>query len=67
MSEKEQVFVEKFNELLIAAKEMKKEGNIIDTQLAITLTSNNEYVLERQKIIHAIDGCFINNEYRIIR
>lgn len=66
MTDKEKVFVQKFNEMLEAAKEMEKEGNI-KTDFAVKLrTTQHDYELERQKIKHGVDGAFLANGYRLV-
>lgn len=65
MTDKEKVFVEKFNEMLEAAKEMEKEGNVI-TDFGVTLHDmQHDYEIGRQKIKHGVDGAFLANGYRL--
>lgn len=65
MTDKEKVFVQKFNEMLEAAKEMEKEGNVI-TNFRVTLNdTQHDYELGRQKIKHCLDGAFLANGYRL--
>lgn len=64
MTEKEKVFIEKFNEFLVAVKEMEAEGNI-RTQIGIKLTSYENYKLTRMKLIHELNGKFLDNNFEI--
>ena len=64
MTTNEQIFIEKWNEMLKAAKEMEKEGNII-TDFGFKLGSNNTYSLERQEVVHRMKGCFIENKFKL--
>ena len=64
MTNGELVFVEAWNKMLKAAKEMEKEGNI-KTSFGFQLSSDNNYMTERQQIGHALNGCFLENDYRL--
>ena len=64
MTENEKKFVEKWNEMLKAAKEMEADG-VITTSFAFELRSNNIYTKERRRLQHELNGCFIENDYRI--
>ena len=64
MTEKEKFFVKKFNEMLMAAKDMETEGNV-KTSFGVELSSSKTYLLERQQIHHEINGCFLKNKYRV--
>lgn len=66
MTEQEKVFVEKFNDMLVAAKELEKEG-IYHTGFTVELASADKYQLDRQKLINEIDGRFLTNGYKLTR
>ena len=64
MTEKEKMFVEKFGEMLKAAKEMEIEGRY-DTAFSVRLSSLVKHELDRQKIILEIDRAFLENGFRL--
>lgn len=64
MTEKEKMFVEKFDEMLKAAKEMESEG-IYKSTFGVQLSSLTKYELDRQKIILEIDHAFLENGFRL--
>lgn len=64
MTHGEMVFVEAWNRMLKAAKEMEKEGNL-KTGFSFELSSDNSYTPERQHVGHALNGCFLENNYRL--
>ena len=66
MTEKEKMFVTKFNEMLKAAKEMEMEG-IYTTSFQATLVSSANHDLDRQKLILELDHAFLENGFRLVR
>ena len=64
MTEKEKMFVKKFDEMLKAAKEMESEG-IYKSTFWVQLSSLTKYELDRQKIILEIDHAFLENGFRL--
>ena len=64
MTNGELVFVEAWNVMLKAAKEMEKEGNL-KTGFSFELSSDNSYMKERQKLAHALNVCYLDNDYKI--
>ena len=66
MTEQEKIFVEKFNDMLVAAKELEKEG-IYHTGFTVEFASSDKYELDRQKLINEIDRKFLENGYKLSR
>ena len=64
MNEKETIFVQKFKEMLEAAKAMEEDG-IYRTQFLVTLYSHDMFRTDRMNVIRNIDLAFLETGYRL--
>ena len=66
MTSKEQIFIDKFNDMLVAAKEMEKEGKY-KTNFGINLSGDRVYEFDREMVILELNRKFLENGYRLSR
>ena len=66
MTSKEQIFIDKFNDMLVAAKEMEKEGKY-KTEFRISLSGDQVYEFDREMVILELNRKFLENGYRLSR
>ena len=64
MNEKETIFVQKFKEMLEAAKAMEEDG-IYRTQFSVKLYSDDMFRTDRMNVIRNIDLAFLETGYRL--
>ena len=66
MTSKEQIFIDKFNDMLVAAKEMEKEGKY-KTDFGTRLSGDRVYEFDREMVILELNRKFLENGYRLSR
>ena len=66
MTSKEQIFIDKFNDMLVAAKEMEKEGKY-KTDFRTSLSGDQVYEFDREMVILELNRKFLENGYRLSR